>query len=242
MKLALLALLILLLTTGSAAAQSPLFISPDTLYYSTDSENVVTLTNISDEAVAIDSIAIRFEGARAYTIEFSTPDSTYYPHYFNASYEINFSVGADLGAGLSARLHVTGFDPCIICSSGKHIPGADTLLVYAAGSDIPDTTLLDLSTYVATEPEPLSRSGLKLAAFPNPTSGDVTLQIETVVASGIEITVYDALGRLVRHQRLAAGAHPEIVIQMDGLPAGAYFVQARTDGGGQLVQSFALFR
>ncbi|MEM6784577.1 MAG: T9SS type A sorting domain-containing protein [Bacteroidota bacterium] len=240
MRPASLTLLALLLTSGSASAQSPLLVSPETLYYPI--EEVVTITNVSNETVSLDSIAIGIGGPRAYDVELVMPDSTYGPRYLNPFYETNFSVGANLDSGEPALLRVLGFDPCVVCAGGGSGLGPDTLLVYSGGGAVPDTTLIDLSTYVATEHGPKAPPDLHLVAYPNPTSGDLTLSFGTTVTTGVEVTTIDVLGRIVGRQRLAAGANPELVLQTSGLSAGIYHVRARADGGSRAVLLFTVTR
>jgi Secretion system C-terminal sorting domain len=234
------ALLALLLPFGSAAGQSHLLVSPDTLYLS--KEDVVTLSNPFTEGVSLDSLALRITGPRAYHVEVSMPDSTYGPYYLNVFGETSFSVGTALAAGDSAQFSITGFDPCVICAGGRIGFGPDTLLVYSGGVAVPNTMLIDLSTYVATEPDPLPPELLQLVAFPNPASAEVTIRFGTALTKEVEITTFDALGRVVGRQRLAAGANPELVIQTHDLPAGTYYVRASVEGGRQAVLPFTVTR
>ena len=77
---------------------------------------------------------------------------------------------------------------------------------------------------VAAAPETLS-----LAAYPNPASGRATVAFALPDAAGVELAVYDVLGRRVA--LLAEGAfeagHHEADFDGSALPAGLYFVQLR---------------
>lgn len=235
-----LALLALLVGTGGAAAQSALVLSPDTLYY--PSETVVTLTNAGGATTAVDSIAIRIGGPRAYDVELAMPDSTHGPHYLNPFYETSFHVGAGLGPGDSALFRVLGFDPCVVCNGPGSGFGPDTLLVYSGGSAAPHAALIDLSTYVPAEPDPPVASPLRLVAYPNPTSRHLTLTFGTSRAADVEVVLGDLLGRVVRRQWLASGAPPELVVELGDLPAGRYYVRATAAGGGTATLPFVLIR
>lgn len=235
MKLALLALL---LASGSAAAQSPLLVSPDTLFY--PREDVVTLTNVSAAAVSLDSIAMAIGSPRAYDVEFVMPDSTYGPYYLNSAYETSFDVGEDLEAGDSALLRILGFDPCTVCfESGVWL---DSLLFYADGDATPVIGLVDLTTYVAAEPDPLTPEQFRLTAHPNPASGEITLHIEAAGTAGVEVAVFDVLGRVVERQWLAPEVAPEITLRTERFSPGTYHVVASTPDGRKVAQAFTVIR
>ena len=69
-----------------------------------------------------------------------------------------------------------------------------------------------------------------LEAFPNPTSGRLTLQLHSPVAGPVRVNVTDVLGRVVLTQHLNAGAGPQRWnLPLDRVPAGTYLLTV-TDG------------
>ncbi len=95
-------------------------------------------------------------------------------------------------------------------------------------SDRDDYTLtfavVDGQTYgarvVAGEASPAPITAARFEAFPNPTTGPLTLR----GASATEAEVYDTLGRRVRSVALSSGS--EALLDLSGLPAGVYVVRA----------------
>lgn len=69
-----------------------------------------------------------------------------------------------------------------------------------------------------------SYSGLSVRAYPNPTSGNLTLELDRVLGASATLRVFDAFGRLVKTERVAE-AQLQHELSLDGLPAGVYFVE-----------------
>lgn len=68
-------------------------------------------------------------------------------------------------------------------------------------------------------------AGIQL--FPNPTTGQVTLDLSSLPAGTYSAQIFDVTGRLVQQYSLQTG---QTVLDASSLPAGSYFVQVR--GGG----------
>ena len=74
-------------------------------------------------------------------------------------------------------------------------------------------------------------AGIQL--FPNPTTGQVTLDLSSLPAGTYSAQVFDVMGRLVQQCLLQTGQTGQTgqpVLDARSLPAGSYFVQVR--GGG----------
>lgn len=216
-------LVALLITAAGAAAQSPLVVSPDTLFYQAETD--VVLTNASDVAVEIDSIAVRFGEARAYGfvwVEGGEGGEDREGYYLNADQGSSAVIDEPVGPGQTRRLRIAGLDPCIACRGHAYI-GADTLLVYSAGAVLADTVLIDLSGYVDVEEGPEAAASFRVTASPNPASGEVTLNLTPAVAREGEVVVADALGRVVARRRLGAGVS-SVQIRTSRLAPGVYGV------------------
>ena len=67
---------------------------------------------------------------------------------------------------------------------------------------------------------------------PNPTDGPLAIETYTGRAAGLEIRVYDAMGRAVVERSFAlAGGRDRREVDLGGLPAGSYRVELVRDGG-----------
>lgn len=67
-------------------------------------------------------------------------------------------------------------------------------------------------------------------AYPNPTSGDATLPVRVLDPSRVKITLYDAIGRIVRRKtprRVDSGGH-ELSVGLRDLSSGVYFARVET--------------
>ncbi len=99
----------------------------------------------------------------------------------------------------------------------------------------------DFST--AVEDHELASVGLGLAAFPNPSSGAVTLRYRLAAPGAVRLAVYDVLGRevaVLANTTQPMGAH-EVKLAESGLAAGVYVVRLEA-GGETLVRRVTLVR
>lgn len=67
-----------------------------------------------------------------------------------------------------------------------------------------------------------------LNIWPNPGSGSFTMELPSADADGHLIRVFDAVGRTVNEERTPAGAARQVRLDLEGLPAGLYMVEARS--------------
>jgi hypothetical protein len=79
-----------------------------------------------------------------------------------------------------------------------------------------------------------------ILAWPNPTTGQVTLSLPTMGIGAYHVRVMDAVGRVVFTGKVAAGTD-RYGIDLAGEPNGLYLVEARS-GGVQLQQRLMLAR
>ena len=66
--------------------------------------------------------------------------------------------------------------------------------------------------------------------FPNPTSGDLWLNLELKQSTPLELYVQDAMGRLWNHQPLGIVRKEQLQVNTRGLPAGIYWLSLRSEG------------
>ncbi len=219
-------------------AGAPLTVSPDTLFYPT--EDTVIITNETSVTVAFDSVVVSFYAASGYYVSLTLPDTTFAGEYLIEP-EPGIVAMMDLAPGETATFRIGGFDPCVICDGGSGF-GADTLLVYSGGTSTPDTSVIDLSNYVSSEPPAVAPSRLRLSAFPNPAAEAVTLTVEGAGAGRLTLDVFDVLGRRVGGLNLRGGEGGAVPLDVRALPAGVYFARARTPDGGRATLRFAVSR
>lgn len=63
---------------------------------------------------------------------------------------------------------------------------------------------------------------LKLAAYPNPTSGFLTLHVSNTQLSTLNFELYDISGKLIETRKITS---PTETINMDNLPVATYFLK-----------------
>ena len=113
--------------------------------------------------------------------------------------------------------------------------GTYEVCLSVSNANASDTLCREIEIIVTDTREPLVKAAL-LKVFPNPTQAYVTLQFLNAEALPrlqalvkLEWVLYDAFGRELRSIQLQ---HPEAqtIINLDGLPAGMYFWQLKTNG------------
>jgi hypothetical protein len=67
-----------------------------------------------------------------------------------------------------------------------------------------------------------------LTIYPNPTSGIITLNMESLVSSNLTVQVYDLNGRMVYNEALS-GFSGEKSLNLSHLMSGVYLVKVNTD-------------
>ena len=66
--------------------------------------------------------------------------------------------------------------------------------------------------------------------FPNPTDGDVTLEIRNVGSHSVSWVVYDAVGRRVRSGNQVFEGYLSTELELESVRAGVYWVRFQLDG------------
>jgi hypothetical protein len=80
----------------------------------------------------------------------------------------------------------------------------------------------------------------KLAVYPNPSTGIVTVDPGTAATKGI-LTVYNVLGEVVATRSLA-GDEPSVQLDLAGQPSGQYYITIRREDGKMAKASFIIHR
>jgi hypothetical protein len=121
---------------------------------------------------------------------------------------------------------ITGATSQTYTANGVTAPGAYTVRFINSTTgcqSAPSTALA-----VTATAQPLAGSSLTL--FPNPTAdGKVTLQLSGY-PKAVQLTVIDALGRVVLTQKVAAG-QSQTQLDLSGTATGVYLLRATTEGG-----------
>ena len=82
------------------------------------------------------------------------------------------------------------------------------------------------------------------APFPNPSSGQITLEFDLPQSKSMTLAVYDVLGRRITvlvDDAMSSGRH-RIRFDSANLPSGTYFVRMTTDGGFAATRTITLLR
>jgi len=71
-----------------------------------------------------------------------------------------------------------------------------------------------------------------LTLYPQPTSGEFTLELAIDGERMVRVVVHDGLGReVLRLEERSSGGVYRRVVDLSGFPAGAYYVEVESDGG-----------
>lgn len=81
-------------------------------------------------------------------------------------------------------------------------------------------------------------SGISLSAFPNPTSGNLTLQIHNYNNEKMQYQVYDMHGRLINMGQIISA---QTLLDTDSLPVATYFIHV-VNGENTKVESFKIIK
>jgi hypothetical protein len=88
----------------------------------------------------------------------------------------------------------------------------------AAAFDNPNNDYVELSVSVG-----LGENSAEVAVYPNPTSGNVTVELNETATN---VAIYNMVGKLVRSQSISTGLN---TVEMNGLTAGVYFLRIYND-------------
>jgi len=71
-------------------------------------------------------------------------------------------------------------------------------------------------------------TSLDIKVYPNPTSGNFTIQASNVTQSGVEWVLTDALGRTVQSGKLANEGQSQVQVQLENGEAGVYILEVKS--------------
>ncbi|MFT6998610.1 MAG: hypothetical protein ACJAQ4_002372, partial [Cryomorphaceae bacterium] len=134
---------------------------------------------------------------------------------YNASEEIRMNPGALMEAGVNINYQ---FD-IASCGIGSIVPNEEA--GFGSGSDSEQLTSLNRVS-----------SNTDVILYPNPTSSNSFIQLESETEEQVFITIFDGLGRVVVQSTefLAEGVNV-IELQSENLTQGLYFVNLRIAEG-----------
>ena len=153
------------------------------------------------------------------------------------------------GVGIPAGDHVSSSIVLALARDGSDlvIGGAFSTVGAEPGEIHGHTPSLNIAvqanaTYLSTDryKKPFSQS-LTATVHPNPTAGPITITASAPIASRLDITIYDLLGREIRRERFNVTAG-DVVAQMDltPLPAGAYLLKVMSKEHGSSTESLLM--
>ena len=87
-----------------------------------------------------------------------------------------------------------------------------------------------------------SLNGLEVSVYPNPSNGDMTLAVQSATDGSLNLTVVDALGRVVRNIELNEGAVFNYSLDLSKEAAGIYYLRLRSENGEANVQRIVITR
>jgi len=87
-----------------------------------------------------------------------------------------------------------------------------------------------------------SLNGLEVSVYPNPSNGEMTLAVQSETDRSLNLTVVDALGRVVRNIELNEGAVFNYQLDLSKEPAGIYYLRLRSESGEANVQRIVIAR
>jgi hypothetical protein len=73
-----------------------------------------------------------------------------------------------------------------------------------------------------------------IEAYPNPTNGRLSLNVHMEPEAGLELTVFDAMGRKVLRQALGEQTFTEL--DLSSVPSGMYFIQVANGTERELIR------
>jgi hypothetical protein len=81
--------------------------------------------------------------------------------------------------------------------------------------------------------ENLVNADIGMKVFPNPTSGNATLQLHLRAPQFLTIDIADITGNVIKTvvSKMFNGQDPSIYLETNGLAAGSYLVRVQSDGG-----------
>ncbi len=121
---------------------------------------------------------------------------------------------------------ITGATSQTYTANGTTSPGTYTVRFISTATGCQSAASTPLTVTATNQ----AQAGTSLYLFPNPTTtGLLTLQLNGYTKA-VQLTVIDALGRVVLTQKVAAG-QPQAQLNLSGAATGVYLLRATTDGG-----------
>lgn len=118
-----------------------------------------------------------------------------------------------------SRSHqITGNADTVFFGTTEYILSGDTVNYYALW---PTANGPDTCVPLPTSMRERMRA-TQVQVYPNPTEGELTVELPTAMHGPIDVRVMDALGREVLRQRMAGGSLSRVVVNAGALPAGSY--------------------
>ncbi|MCX6275779.1 MAG: T9SS type A sorting domain-containing protein, partial [Bacteroidetes bacterium] len=68
-----------------------------------------------------------------------------------------------------------------------------------------------------------------LGVYPNPSSGEFSLDMKNIQGSKIKTEVFDAAGRLVEEREFKNTSHVQSIINLNSAPVGVYYLKIDTE-------------
>ena len=236
------------LVASAASAQPVYSISPDTLDYVWEGDSTLEVANLDADTLAISFplTGTNWGGTTYGTtgdvplwyfgVEIPGEDYIDLALPYGWGYDGEVPPTFRVAPGDTLRLEVWGYDLCPICRPTEALPDTfdvlyDVLHLRIADAASADTVRVPFEpVYVVPnepgpEPQPLA---VRLA--PNPAAGTTAVSVEAGRAERADVTVFDALGRVVRRHEQPTGT--AVPLDLRALPPGVYVVRARVAGRG----------
>ncbi len=121
-------------------------------------------------------------------------------------------------------IYTPSFHPGFITGSGS--PSQNHSLVFT-------TEFLNDSIFCLTgKPDAILDIGVQnsVYVFPNPSSGNFILEINSLKGNSVRIEVYDVLGQLVMEKEESANEKMQVNLDLSAMINGIYFVSVKVDG------------
>ena len=218
-----------LLLPRNGKAQEVVHVTPDTLAFDDDNPadydpgdpemDIITLVNIGDDTLTVDSLGHSRYRAAAWWISVVENDSVVVDVHLG-SFDYAFqSVDLTIAPADTALLWVRGYDPCTVCGGlaakkamSPHI--TDTFFIHHTPSGTgPRLVYIDTENVRNAVEEPAHiNNEISVDVHPNPIRDDARVTIHSAHTGIYQITVFDLLGRRLRHRsvHLTAGRQQEI--------------------------------
>ncbi len=246
------------LVASAASAQPAYSTSPDTLGHGWEDDVTLEVANLD-----ADTLTITFPrtgenwGGTAYGTTGDVAQWHFGGHvpgedYTDFALPYGWGYGGEVppvfrvAPGDTLRLDVWGYDLCPFCRTTEARPDTfdvlyDVLHLRIADGASADTARVPFEPVyvVPSEPGPEPRP-LAVRLAPNPAAARTVVSVEAERAEATDVTVFDALGRVVRRHEQPTGT--AVPLDLRALPPGVYVVRARVAGRGAATERLVVTR